>query len=173
MGTDRLTWFNGLPAAAAQRALLECCSAPSWAEQMAAARPYSSAGAAVRRSGAIVATLTVTDLTEALAGHPRIGERPDDGDGTRPAADWSRAEQSAVDADDSTTRRALTEANRQYEGRFGHIYLVCAAGRSGTELLDVLRNRLQNEPETEWQVVRSELQKINALRLQRLVAGSS
>jgi 2-oxo-4-hydroxy-4-carboxy-5-ureidoimidazoline decarboxylase len=171
MGTERLTWFNELPAATAQQALLDCCSAPGWAEQMAAARPYASADDAVRQSGAIVAALTVTDLTAALAGHPRIGEQPAGG-GDRPrAADWSRQEQSGVDAEDTATSRALAEANREYERRFGHIYLVCAAGRTGTELLGVLRGRLQNEPEDEWQVVRSELQKINALRLQRLVAG--
>jgi 2-oxo-4-hydroxy-4-carboxy-5-ureidoimidazoline decarboxylase len=171
MGTDGLTWFNELPDRAAQQALLDCCSAPRWAEQMAAARPYASAQDAIRQSSAIVAALTVTDLAEALAGHPRIGERPDAGDGTSQAADWSRREQSGVDADDASTRPALAGANLEYEQRFGHIYLVCAAGRTGEELLDVLQGRLRNEPEDEWQVVRTELQKINALRLQRLIAG--
>jgi 2-oxo-4-hydroxy-4-carboxy-5-ureidoimidazoline decarboxylase len=189
MGTDRLTWFNELPAGAAQQALLDCCSAPSWAEQMAADRPYSSAQDAIRRSSAIVATLTVADLADALAGHPRIGGRPDEADGTpsmapycraddtngastRPrAAEWSAREQSGVDAGDITTRRALAEANQRYEERFGHIYLVCASGRTGQELLEVLRERLQNKPEDEWQVVRAELQKINALRLPRLMEG--
>ena len=171
METDRLTWFNALPAQGAQEALRECCSAPGWAEHMSAARPYSSADDAIRRSDAIVAALTVTDLVGALASHLRIGERPDAGDDHLQAADWSRREQSGVDASDTTTRRALAEANRQYERRFGHIYLVCAAGRTGPELLELLRGRLQNEPEVEWQVVRTELQKINTFRLQRLVAG--
>jgi 2-oxo-4-hydroxy-4-carboxy-5-ureidoimidazoline decarboxylase len=189
MGTDRLTWFNELPAGAAQQALLDCCSAPRWAEQMAAGRPYSAAQDAIRRSSAIVATLTVTDLADALAGHPRIGERPDEADGTpsmapycrsdgtneastRPrAAEWSGREQAGVDPGDATTRQALAEANQRYEEQFGHIYLVCAAGRTGQELLAVLRGRLQNEPENEWQVVRAELQKINALRLQQLMEG--
>jgi 2-oxo-4-hydroxy-4-carboxy-5-ureidoimidazoline decarboxylase len=188
MGTKELTWFNELPDRAAQQALLECCSAPGWAEVMTAGRPYFSAQDAIQRSGAIVATLTTTDLAEALAGHPRIGERPDtsqDGasqdranqdranqDRAR-AADWSRREQAGVEAGDTATRQALAEANLEYEQRFGHIYLVCASGRSGTELLALLRGRLQNEPEDEWQVVRTELQKINALRLQRLLAGAA
>jgi 2-oxo-4-hydroxy-4-carboxy-5-ureidoimidazoline decarboxylase len=170
IGTDGLTWFNELPTRAVQQALLECCAAPRWAEQMAAARPYASAEAAIRQSRAIVASLTVTELAEALAGHPRIGERPDAG-GTPQAADWSRREQSGVDPGDATTARALAEANLEYERRFRHIYLVCASGRTGNELLAVLRGRLQNEPDQEWQVVRTELQKINALRLQRLMAG--
>jgi hypothetical protein len=64
---------------------------------MAAARPYASARDAIHQSGVIVAELAVPDLAEALAGHPRIGERPDTGpeidqDGAT-AAGWSRQEQ--------------------------------------------------------------------------------
>jgi 2-oxo-4-hydroxy-4-carboxy-5-ureidoimidazoline decarboxylase len=189
MGTDRLTWFNELPIEAARHALLDCCSAPGWAAQMAAARPFSSAQDAIRQSGAIVAALTVPDLADALAGHPRIGERPDASVGPpsvapccrpgssneapmRPqAADWSAQEQSGVDAGDIRIRQALADANLRYEERFGHIYLVCAAGRTGAELLDLLHDRLRNEPEAEWHVVRAELQEINALRLQQILAG--
>jgi 2-oxo-4-hydroxy-4-carboxy-5-ureidoimidazoline decarboxylase len=190
MGTDPLTWFNELPAGAAQQTLLDCCAAPGWAARMAAARPFASAQDAIRRSAAIVGALTVRDLADALAGHPRIGERPDAPGGTRSvapgyrggssseapmrgrAAGWSAQEQSGVDATDATTKQALAAANQQYEQRFGHIYLVCAAGRTGAELLGILRDRLRNEPEDEWQVVRAELQKINALRLEQILAGS-
>jgi 2-oxo-4-hydroxy-4-carboxy-5-ureidoimidazoline decarboxylase len=186
VGTDRLTWFNQLPARAAEQALLECCAAPGWAAQMAAARPYCSAQDAIRQSSAIVAVLSVTDLADALAGHPRIGERQDARAGpiqastplastalasTGQAGDWSRREQSGVDAGDAATMRALADANLEYERRFGHIYLVCASGRTGKELLEVVRDRLRNQPDDEWQVVRTELQKINALRLQRLMAS--
>jgi len=207
MSTDQLTWFNQLPDRAAQLTLLDCCSAPGWAAQMTAGRPYSSAEDAVKRSGAIVAGLSAADLAEALAGHPRIGERPDASQASASQAstsqprssqasasqastsqhrssqhrssqsaespsDWSRQEQSGVDARDTATTRALAAANLEYEQRFGHIYLVCASGRTGQELLALLRGRLANKPEDEWQVVRTELQKINAIRLQRLLAGA-
>jgi 2-oxo-4-hydroxy-4-carboxy-5-ureidoimidazoline decarboxylase len=171
IGTAGLTWFNELPTRAVQQALLQCCSIPRWAEQMAAARPYASAEDAIRQSGAIVASLTITELAQALAGHPRIGERPDAGAGARQAAEWSVREQSGVDPEDARTAEALAEGNLEYERRFGHIYLVCASGRTGRELLAILSGRLHNEPRDEWQVVRTELQKINALRLQRLMAG--
>jgi 2-oxo-4-hydroxy-4-carboxy-5-ureidoimidazoline decarboxylase len=177
MGTDQLTWLNQLPARTAQQTLLDCCSAPGWADQMTAGRPYSSAEDAIKRSSAIVAALSAADLAEALAGHPRIGERPDTSlvnTSQQPAraVNWSRQEQSGVDADDTATTRALAEGNLEYERRFGHIYLVCASGRTGQELLTLLRGRLANKPEDEWQVVRTELQKINAIRLQRLLAGA-
>jgi 2-oxo-4-hydroxy-4-carboxy-5-ureidoimidazoline decarboxylase len=176
MGTDQLTLFNQLPAPAARQALLECCSAAGWAEQMTAGRPYSSAEDAIKLSGAIVAELSAADLAEALAGHPRIGERPGsshDGSGKHgpTAVGWSAREQAGVDADDTQTKQELAAANLEYEQRFGHIYLVCASGRTGTELLALLRGRLQNDPVDEWQVVRTELQKINVLRLRQLLAG--
>ncbi|HUC24792.1 MAG TPA: 2-oxo-4-hydroxy-4-carboxy-5-ureidoimidazoline decarboxylase [Streptosporangiaceae bacterium] len=182
MGKDQLTWFNQLPARAAQQTLLDCCSAPGWADQMTAGRPYASAADAIERSGAIVAALSAADLAKALAGHPRIGERRDarQASPSQPitshqrarAAGWSRQEQSGIDAGDTATTRALAEGNLEYERRFGHIYLVCASGRTGQELLALLHGRLGNEPEDEWQVVRTELQKINALRLQRLLDGA-
>jgi len=171
MGTSELTWFNQLPAEAARQTLLECCSAPGWAERMTAGRPYSSADDAITLSGGIVAALSAADLAEALAGHPRIGERPDTSQDAPRAAGWSAREQAGVDADDTQTRRALAEGNLEYEQRFGHIYLVCASGRTGKELLALLRGRLQNDPEDEWQVVRTELQKINVLRIRQLLGG--
>jgi 2-oxo-4-hydroxy-4-carboxy-5-ureidoimidazoline decarboxylase len=167
MGPDRLTRFNELPTPAARRALLECCSAPRWAEMMAAARPYGRARDAIRQSDAIIGDLVDAEVADALAGHPRIGER------AASLADWSRREQAGVDADDAQITRALADANAEYERRFGHIYLVCASGRAGSELLALLRDRLDNEPEEEWQIVRTELQKINALRLERLLADSA
>jgi 2-oxo-4-hydroxy-4-carboxy-5-ureidoimidazoline decarboxylase len=65
----------------------------------------------------------------------------------------------------------LAEGNRAYEERFGHIYLVCAAGRNAPELLRILRERLRNEPEVEDQVRRDELRKINELRLAKLIGS--
>ena len=75
----------------------------------------------------------------------------------------ARADQAVLDA--------LADGNRVYEERFGHVYLVCATGRSAEELLGLLRARLGNNPKTERMVVRDELGKINRLRLERLVKG--
>ncbi len=174
MSADELARFNNLPAAAAREALLDCCSSPVWAERMLSGRPYSSAKDAVRQSSAIVARLTEPDLEAALAGHPRIGERPGGaGSGSARSAGWSREEQAGVSNSDEQTARELAESNLEYERRFGHIYLVSAAGRTGQELLTLLRSRLRNSPATEWQVVRTELQKIIEIRLRALLAGTS
>ena len=161
-----LAEFNGLPAAAARRALLACCSSQRWAGVVAASRPFPSAPALLRCSDAAVAGLAPADLREALAGHPRIGERAGAGGG------WSRQEQAGVAGADTAALRALAAGNAAYEQRFGHIYLVCATGRTAAELLALLRARLGNEPGAEWDVVRSELRKINRIRLGKLLGGS-
>jgi 2-oxo-4-hydroxy-4-carboxy-5-ureidoimidazoline decarboxylase len=153
--------FNACPAPEARAALLGCCRAERWAAQVTTGRPYSSLGALQARAAQV---LTDEDVTEALAGHPRIGQAPAAGHSS-----WSRSEQSGVADADQAVRAELAAGNQAYEARFGHIYLVCAAGRSATELLAILQARLANDPETERQVMRGELIKINDLRLAQLI----
>jgi|SRR5215469_8159357 len=176
MSADELARFNKLPAAAAQAALLTCCNSLTWVERMLSGRPYSSAMDAIRQSRAIVARLAIPDLEAALAGHPRIGEkhsqvRPEDEPGAARSAQLSAQEQAAVADSDADTATALAESNLEYEERFGHIYLVCATGKTGPQLLALLRARLSNSPAAEWQVVRTELQKINEIRLRQMLAA--
>ena len=158
-----LARFNAMPLPQARRALLTCCSATRWAEQVATARPYASADAALRLSDAAVAALIIEDFYEALSGHPRIGARSGGG--------ASRREQSGVDGGDPAVLHALQASNDAYERRFGHIYLVSATGKNAAELLGILRVRLANDPAAEWRTVRAELGKINRIRLRQLIEG--
>jgi len=163
-GLERL---NGLPDGAAREKLLACCSSARWAAEVASGRPFASADGIIAGSDAAVAGLTQADLEQALAGHSRIGDRPRAG-----TAAWSRQEQAGVEAADQAIVRALAEGNEAYERRFGHIYLVCATGRSGAELLALLRERLGNDPAAEWDVVRRELGQINRIRLRKLLEAA-
>ncbi len=174
----RLGAFNGLPADAARQALLDCCSSARWADAVSAGRPYASVAGLLRHSDAAVAGLAPGDLRDALAGHPRIGERTGEQGGQTGARDengadgWSRAEQAGLAGTAAQTMRALADGNAAYERRFVHIYLVCATGRTAGELLALLTVRLENDPDTEWGVVRSELQQINRIRLRKLLGGA-
>ena len=103
------------------------------------------------------------DWLEAFAAHPRIGGRSDD--------DWSQREQSGVNDAAVDVRRALEAGNREYEARFGHVYLVCAAGRDAADLLVDLRRRLANDPAQELRIAAGEQAKITALRLEHLVTA--
>jgi 2-oxo-4-hydroxy-4-carboxy-5-ureidoimidazoline decarboxylase len=154
--------FNGLPPQEAERELLSCCSAPRWARKVAAGRPYASVAAL---QAAARSALDDADLDAALDGHPRIGDRG--------ASGASRREQSGVAAAGAGVLSALEEGNRAYEKRFGHVYLVCATGRSAEDLLATLQARLGNDPATERGVALAELAAINEIRLDRLVAPDS
>ncbi|MEU2255576.1 2-oxo-4-hydroxy-4-carboxy-5-ureidoimidazoline decarboxylase [Nocardia xishanensis] len=158
-----ITGFNALCDAAATDALLACCASPAWAREVLAGRPYRSADDLYQAADAVLAALSEEDLDRAVAAHPRIGDRPDNAASAR--------EQSGVAAATDAVRSALAEGNRAYEQRFGHLYLVCATGRSGAELLDLLTTRLHNDPSTERAVMRTELAKINRIRLRRMLEG--
>jgi 2-oxo-4-hydroxy-4-carboxy-5-ureidoimidazoline decarboxylase len=149
--------FDDLPAARAEELLREVCSASRWAREVAAGRPY---GGLAELQRAAAAALTDEDLEAALAGHPRIGDRS--------ARGTARREQGAVATASSQVLDALTEGNRAYEERFGHVYLVCASGRDAEDLLATLRSRLDNDPTTERRVSLGELAAINRLRLERV-----
>jgi 2-oxo-4-hydroxy-4-carboxy-5-ureidoimidazoline decarboxylase len=170
----RLARLNAWPAALARQELLACCSSARWATEVASGRPYASVDEVLARSQESVAGLTRADLQEALAGHPRIGDLAASAPVSGEPADagWSRDEQAGVHSADRATARALAEGNAAYERRFGHIYLVCATGRSGPELLALLRERLGNDAAAEWAVVRRELAKINQIRLRKLLEGA-
>jgi len=99
----------------------------------------------------------------ALVRHPRIGERAsgDPGD-----VALSAAEQSGVSSSDAA---ALAAGNAAYEERFGYIYLICASGLSGEQMLAALRERLTHDDAAERLVVMDELRKIAALRLAKAI----
>jgi 2-oxo-4-hydroxy-4-carboxy-5-ureidoimidazoline decarboxylase len=153
-----------MPGDLVRQQLLACCSSTRWAALVESGRPYASAEDLLASSDAAVASLAPADLEQALAGHPRIGER-------RAADERSRREQAGVLGADPGTIQALAEGNEEYERRFGHIYLVCATGRNAADLLALLRERLGNDPAAEWGVVRRELGKINRIRLAKLLEG--
>jgi 2-oxo-4-hydroxy-4-carboxy-5-ureidoimidazoline decarboxylase len=162
-GLDAL---NALPAAEAERRLFTCCASRAWVERMAASRPYADLDALLEASDRAVGELDRDDLAEALAAHPRIGQRAS---GSSTDAVWSRQEQASVGDADAGVRAALQEGNRAYEERFGHVFLISASGRSAQEMLAALRERLGNDPDTEWGVVAEELRQITRLRLERLL----
>jgi 2-oxo-4-hydroxy-4-carboxy-5-ureidoimidazoline decarboxylase len=111
--------------------------------------------------------LTWPDIVQALAAHPRIGQRAE---GEAREAAWSREEQSGMASAEDDTKAALAEANRAYERRFDHVFLISAQGLAPEQMLQAARARLANDEATEREVVRGELAKITRLRLERLVA---
>ena len=158
----RLRWFNELSHDEAVGALLLICHSRRWAEQVADLRPYDDADALYKAADEIWLGLQPEDWLEALDGHPRIGERG----GT--SAESSQVEQAGVSRA-ADVQAALAAGNRDYEDRFGHIFLISAANRSAEEILANLRSRLDNNPDTEVKVAAEQHRRITRLRLGRLL----
>jgi allantoicase len=145
----------------ARAALLRCCGSTAWAERMTSARPFHSRDELLRQADEVWASLTTDDHLEAFAAHPRIGERSD--------ARWSSQEQAGVGDSAQATRDALVEGNRAYEERFGHVFLICATGRTADEMLGALHERLDHDPAEELTVAAEEQRRITHLRLDKLL----
>ena len=153
--------FNALPADEAVALLHSCCGSTEWARRMTERRPFPSQGAALDAADRVWKSLFPADWLEAFRAHPRIGDRQATG---REAQEQAGA-QSAAEA----TRTALEEANRLYEERFGHIYIVYASGKDAEEMLDLCRRRIHNDPAMELAVAAEEQRKITRLRLAKLL----
>jgi 2-oxo-4-hydroxy-4-carboxy-5-ureidoimidazoline decarboxylase len=160
--TPGLVRFNALEEHAAFAALHEACASRAWAERLLAARPYATVEDLYSASDAAMAELTTADLEEAMAGHPPIG-RPRPGDPT------SAREQRGMAGAAEELKAEMLELNLAYQEKFGHVFLICATGRTGEQMRDAVKERIGNAPEQEREIVRTELGKINRIRLARLV----
>jgi len=109
------------------------------------------------------------DILEAFSHHPRIGDRESLRARFPATREWSLSEQSALAAADERTLDELARANREYEERFGYIFIVCASGRSASAILSLLSARLVHEPAEELKVAAEEQMKITRLRLEKLL----
>lgn len=161
-----LVRLNALPQEQARQQLLACCGAPEWAEALLRGRPYADANALLARAAAASSALSWPQVRAALRAHPAIGTKAAGAD--REAA-WSRREQAASATANAAQRSELAELNEAYLRRFGHVFLICAAGRDAADILAALRTRLAAPPEVERETVRDELGKIARLRLARLL----
>jgi 2-oxo-4-hydroxy-4-carboxy-5-ureidoimidazoline decarboxylase len=160
-----LAEFNAVDPVQARELLGSCLDIERWVLDVAAGRPYPDV-AALRHAGAAgAAAITWQEVAGALARHPRIGEKAT---GSAGDAALSASEQAGVAA---TDQAELAAGNAAYERRFGFIYLICASGLSGEQMLAALRERLTHDDEQERDVVMQELRKIAELRLAKAVVG--
>jgi 2-oxo-4-hydroxy-4-carboxy-5-ureidoimidazoline decarboxylase len=160
-----LVQWNRLPVDEAVREILPCCSSKAWAAGMAARRPFSDVTTLLAASEETWSNLSAADWMEAFRGHPRIGESLATPSGSDQSVTWSAQEQKNVAAAGDAVKIALAEANQEYEQRFRNTFIVCAAGKSAPEILEILRRRLQNDGPTELRQAAEQQRQITRIRL--------
>jgi 2-oxo-4-hydroxy-4-carboxy-5-ureidoimidazoline decarboxylase len=149
--------------------LRRCCGAERWARAMAARRPFGDDAALLAAADEVWAAMDRADVLEAFTHHPRIGADMDALRAKfRATADWSAAEQAGAAGASDEVLRALGDGNLRYEAKFGHIFIVCATGKTAAEMLALLEARMPNDPEVELRVAAGEQAKITKIRLEKL-----
>jgi 2-oxo-4-hydroxy-4-carboxy-5-ureidoimidazoline decarboxylase len=160
-----LAQWNQVDAVAAAREVLPCCGSQAWAQSLTAKRPFSSPQELFAASDAVWASLEIPDWQEAFDSHPRIGQQHARA-ATAESLAMSSEEQRAATPDDAA-KLALAEGNRQYEERFGRIFIVCASGKSAAEILATLTRRMRNTAADEMLEAAENQRQISQLRLRR------
>jgi OHCU decarboxylase len=164
---ETLARWNALSADAAEGEILACCGSRAWARGMVSRRPLADESAVLAASDEICAGLRDAHWLEAFRAHPRIGEKKAEQSASQQSAAWSAQEQSSAAAGDAELKAALAEGNREYERRFGRIFIVCATGKTSADILAILRVRLQNDERTELREAAEQQRQITQLRLRK------
>lgn len=141
-----------------------------WVTDVSSRSPFDSLESLLAIAHAAATPLAPVEIDEAMAHHPRIGEKPV---GQGAAQSFSRAEQASSDVDDAEVNAAIAAGNADYEAVFGRVFLIRAAGRSRAEILSELRRRIALDPVEELQIVGEQLRDIALLRLEKLFGGEA
>lgn len=165
--SEVLARWNCLPPDEAANEILSCCRSIAWAQRMAGRRPIEDETLLLNSSDKIWRNLAESDWIEAFRSHPRIGESKAESPVTHQAASWSVEEQRRVSDADDAVKMALAQANREYEQRFGQIFIVCATGKSPAEILQILKQRMQNDKATELHEAAEQQRQITHIRLKK------
>ena len=162
--------FDGLPADEAVTALRSCCESERWARAVIEDRPYGARTTLLDAAAAHWAQADEAELLTAFAAHPRIGDiellraRYATGSAT------ANAEQGQVLAADDAVLERLRDQNDAYFERFGFIFIVCATGKSASEMLALLNARIGNDRATELANAAREQGAIMILRMEKLIS---
>ncbi len=160
--------LNVLVDADARTVLLRCCGSRRWVDGMMARRPFESWAELMSAADDVWAAVARSDWLEAFAAHPRIGDLAALREKFAATSDLCGSEQAGVAGAAEQVLHDLANGNRQYEERFGYIFIVCATGKSAMEMLTLLQARLGNQPDDEIKIAAAEQAKITRLRLEKL-----
>lgn len=166
--------LNLLPRDEVRVVLARCCGASQWVAGMLDCRPFANAASLHEAADEIWAAMNREDIFEAFSHHPQIGA---DLENLRKkfaaTATWSAGEQAGVAESDDSTLEALAQGNRKYLAKFGYIFIVCATGKTASQMLLLLTDRLKNDPEIELKIAAEEHAKIMHIRLDKLLEVQS
>ncbi len=155
----KLAVINELPTAEAMAGFLKCNGSSQWAEEMTEARPFSNTDDLFEAAKEIWADLPKGDWMEAFEAHPRIGDKNAKGAG--------KDEQKGIEKASPAVLAELEKLNKEYEEKFGFVFLIFATGKTADQMLEALKKRINNDQPEEMRLASEEQAKITENRLEK------
>ena len=166
-----LNHLNDLDNESLRTALTKCCGSSKWVEKLSAYQPFESEMELLEQAGRVWREdCGEADWLEAFGHHPKIGDIKSLEKKFANTKEWSGQEQAGVNVASREVLQALATGNEAYEEKFGYIFIVCATGKTAREMLDLLKERLPNDPQKELLIAMEEQAKITTIRLKKLLS---
>ncbi|MBC7587657.1 MAG: 2-oxo-4-hydroxy-4-carboxy-5-ureidoimidazoline decarboxylase [Chitinophagaceae bacterium] len=161
--------LNILPKEQLEEELFKCCGSTAWVNKMLPFFPAEDLIEILEDAEEQWYQCSEEDWLEAFTHHPKIGDVESLKKKFASTATWASGEQSGAAAASQQTLEALAKCNDEYEQKFGYIFIVCATGKSAAEMLQLLQQRLPNNPSEEIKIAADEQNKITKLRIEKLL----
>lgn len=165
--------LNELKSEAAHFAFMQCCTANAWVERMVAGMPFSSVETLVSQADINWQGLTEADYLQAFEGHPKIGDVSSLREKYRSTEKIAAGEQSGVKTATEKTLTQLKQLNDNYQEKFGFIFIVCATGKTASQMLAILEQRIINNRSDEIINAAEEQRKILQIRIEKMIATTA
>lgn len=147
--------------------LIKCCGSTNWVNEMLEDFPDTK-DKLFDRAEKVWFELGEKDWLEAFTHHPKIGDLASLEKKFGSTKDFTTNEQSSVNHASMETLKELAEYNDKYEKKFGFIFIVCATGKTADEMLSLIKERINNDYNSELRIAMGEQNKITKLRLEKM-----
>lgn len=163
-----LTDLNQLSKKDAKLLFMQCCTSVQWVNKMTDARPYADMSSLKNNADDSWKVLQESDFLQAFEGHPKIGDVNSLKEKYSNTKKLASGEQGLVSEATEQVISDLSLGNEKYFNKFGFIFIVCATGKSASEMLFLLQQRLPNSRKIELINASEEQRKIFQIRLDKL-----
>jgi len=166
----KLTEFNALKEASMKEELTRCNGSSKWVQHMLGEAPYANMVELHEKADEYWDYCQNSDFLEAFTHHPKIGDVSSLKEKFASTASWSEGEQSGVAVATEDLIEKLASLNDAYYDKHGFIFIVCATGKTASEMLEILEGRLPNSTDMEILQAAEEQRKITHLRINKLLS---
>ena len=161
--------FDTLPVEKLKQELYRCCGSTTWVNNMVKEFPAEDLIDLFETAEEQWNECSEEDWKEAFRQHAKIGDLASAPDQSAGNATWAASEQKEVQHASPGLLTELAAANEAYEKKFGYVFVVSATGKTGEQILEIMKQRLANAPEVEIMVAKDEQHQITLIRLEKLI----